>query len=264
MASEDENSSAEEVDLLFNSGQETCSSTSETETTEEGGPFTEVDNGRKRKSGTKAKKEAAPAKVARPISTAKKQETQTDKKGDQEMASTEFTPTVLVINADVQYWTGEVAVLIALSKEHPALRILTRRGLTRTLIKAMTQETLDTMVKLTSLQGKTVGFSSLETMHSTTGIVQRAPTEVTTALLRATNPRTFDRMGSRDEVKRRDDKCQDCLRRGTSIVDPDRVSGDFLRPSLHPRPYQMLQMSAIRPYVKNVSPATFNVRHIQR
>ena len=71
-------------------------------------------------------------------------------------------------------------------------------------------------------------------------------------------------MGSRGEDNRRDDECQDRVRRDTTIVDPDRVSGNLLRPSLHPRPYQMLQMSAIRPYVKNVSPATFNVRHLQR
>ena len=71
-------------------------------------------------------------------------------------------------------------------------------------------------------------------------------------------------MGSRGEDNRRDDECQDRVRRDTTIVDPDRVSGNLLRPSLHPRPYQMLQMSAIRPYVKNVSPATFNVRHLQQ
>ena len=81
---------------------------------------------------------------------------------------------------------------------------------------------------------------------------------------KSSHRRTYDRVGSRDEDNRRDDECQDRVRRESTIVDPDRVSGNLLRPSLHPRPYQMLQMSTIRPYVKNVSPATFNMRHMQR
>ena len=116
--------------------------------------------------------------------------------GNQEQTGTEYTPTVLVINAPAQSWTGEIAVLVALSTDHPDLRILTRRGLTRTLIKAMTQDTLDTLLNLNQLQGKPVTFSTLETARSTTGIVQRVPAEITTALLRATNPkvRTAERM----------------------------------------------------------------------
>ena len=195
MKSSEEETSTEEVDLSMDTGPETCSEASDEEMSEEETPYTKVQNGRKRKGGKKDKQDTAPSKQARAIVTAKKQ-SQAHKNEDQEQTGTEYNPTVLVINAPAQSWTGEIAVLVALSTDRPDLRILTRRGLTRTLIKAMTQDTLDTLLNLNQLQGKPVTFSILETARSTTGIVQRVPAEITTALLRATNPkvRTAERM----------------------------------------------------------------------
>ena len=99
----------------------------------------------------------------------------------------EFSPKVLVINAP--QWKGEFPVMIALSTEYPALKILTKRGLTRTLIRAKDQASQDSLLNITSLQQKPVSFTPLpDTKATRYGIVQRVPLAVPTALLRATTP----------------------------------------------------------------------------
>ena len=98
-----------------------------------------------------------------------------------------FSPKVLVINAP--QWKGEFPVMIALSTEYPALKILTKRGLTRTLIRAKDQASQDSLLNITSLQQKPVSFTPLpDTKATRYGIVQRVPLAVPTALLRAITP----------------------------------------------------------------------------
>ena len=103
----------------------------------------------------------------------------------------EFSPQTLVINAP--QWDGEFPVMIALSTEHPALKLQSRRRLTRTLIRAKDQASQDTLRNITSMQQKPVSFTPLPATKSTMyGIVQRVPLAISTSLLRATIPAVLE------------------------------------------------------------------------
>ena len=67
--------------------------------------------------------------------------------------------------------------------------MLTKRELTRTLIRAKDQASQDSLLNISSLQQKPVSFTPLpDTKATRYGIVQRVPLAVPTALLKATTP----------------------------------------------------------------------------
>ena len=125
MKSEEENSSTKEVDLSMNSGPETCSSASETETPEkvEEVPFTKVTN-RKRKNPRKVRKHAAPAKLPTAIATTKKQEGRPGSGQYRQHSNC----TVHRYPCPIMDWRTCYTDCLH------GLQILTRRGLTKTLI----------------------------------------------------------------------------------------------------------------------------------
>ena len=138
--------------------------------------WTKVTNG-----GTKRKKDAH---LSRRIAMPRRKLVQ-DSLPPSNAPLAEFNPKVIIIKAPA--WDRELSVMIALSTEYPNLKIQSKRGLTRTLIRAKDQASQDTLLSLTTLQNKAVSFAPQPASITTAyGIVQRVPIAIPTALLRAT------------------------------------------------------------------------------
>ena len=110
--------------------------------------WTKVTNG-----GTKRKKDAH---LSRRIAMPRRKLVQ-DSLSPSNAPLAEFNPKVIIINAPA--WDRELSVMIALSTEYPNLKIQSKRGLTRTLIRAKDQASQDTLLSLTTLQNKAVSFA---------------------------------------------------------------------------------------------------------
>ena len=112
-----------------------------------------------------------------------RKKSKTNKKVELE-ETTEIRATTLVMNTDE--WTSEVHAIIALSTDHPSLKIVPKRGLARTLIRAKDQATEDTLLQMTELQNKSISFRPQTPKTTAIGIVQRVPVAVPMALLLTT------------------------------------------------------------------------------
>ena len=118
-----------------------------------------------------------------PIQDTPRKKSKANKKVEKEETA-EFRATTLVMNT--AEWTSEVHAIIALSIDHPTLKIVTKRGITRTVARAKDQATENTLLQMTKLQNKGISFRPQSPKTTAIGIVQRVPVAVPMALLKAT------------------------------------------------------------------------------
>ena len=122
-------------------------------------------------------------------------------KNVQHEETADFKATTLVM--DTAEWISEVHAIIALSTDHPELKIITKRGLTKTLIRTKNKATEDTLLQMTELQNKAIKFRPQVPRTMAIGIVQRVPIAVPMELLKATQEiQSAERMTVWDNKKK--------------------------------------------------------------